>query len=204
MLLGARPFDGPALWVGDTLRILCVVMGCVITMMAIRMAVNPAGRTYARATLSGIFACLALSVSAMFTEVGRLGHVVTWRLPINILGMGLVANYVRLLAVLPIERPTVEDRLGVDLAADLRKNPGLFDAASKAPERSAEPMAADPQWFVRFGVFVAVGAAVAALALTSLSSQAVSRLNANERQNARHLCQVLVKLDPKATCTVPK
>ena len=92
-----RPFHGTAQSVADAVRLFVIFGGLVFIPLVGRYGLllrkeRPAG-WFGRLWLVVALACF--SISAVFTEWGRLGDVVTWRLPFNAGGVvaGLVAMW---------------------------------------------------------------------------------------------------------------
>ncbi len=74
--------------VADTGRVICIALAAVLIGLCVPYALRLRRANRRQASLV-IVAFMGLIVSALFTEVGRVGEVLTWRLIVNLLAIGL-------------------------------------------------------------------------------------------------------------------
>lgn len=87
-----HPFGTPILVVADCFRVLCVFIAALVIFFQVKMITED--RIFKKKVpfKSSILVMTALAIlcfSIMFTEIGRLGSEITWRLPTNIAGVSL-------------------------------------------------------------------------------------------------------------------
>jgi hypothetical protein len=90
MTAALRPFRGGAQTGIDSFRLIVIVLGIVLMVALARYFLVLRRRAFRSETRTGrsllSLALAAFAVSSIFTEIGRLGHPITWRLPFNLLG----------------------------------------------------------------------------------------------------------------------
>lgn len=85
--------------VGDVVRVIDVVLAFVLVAEALVLTRLRLSRHAQWPSCLAPFAMSLLALSVLFTEVGRLNHVVTWRLPVNTFGIILALCAVHKLLV---------------------------------------------------------------------------------------------------------
>lgn len=76
-----------AVQIGDWLRVVCIVEAALL--VAVALALFRARRGLPAPSRWACLTLALLALSTLFTEVGKLSHTVSWRLPVNLLGCTL-------------------------------------------------------------------------------------------------------------------
>jgi hypothetical protein len=74
---------------GDVVRVIDVALAFVLVAESLVLAKMRLARHAPWPAVLAPTSMALLGVSVLFTEVGRLDHIVTWRLPVNTLGITL-------------------------------------------------------------------------------------------------------------------
>lgn len=94
-----KAFSGDTLWV-DYLRLTCVMLGILLAFACARLYLIMHGHREAGISADPekrwdyyVISLICFVLVAVFTEIGRMGAILTWRLPLNCVGLafGIIA-----------------------------------------------------------------------------------------------------------------